>query len=60
MFQQRLYNPYENMPCLSDNSFYRVNTSVELFADLKKCISLFEVSQYLTKKVEETWKEYQI
>jgi ribonuclease HI len=60
MFQQRLYNPYENMPCLEDNTFYLVNTAGELLSDLKKCITLFEVSQYLTTKVEETWKEYQI
>ena len=60
MFQQRLYNPYENMPCLKDNTFYLVNTAEELLTDLKKSITLFEVSQYLTTKVEETWKEYQI
>ena len=60
MFQQRLYNPYENMPCLTNNSFYRINTSQELLADIKKCITLFEVSQYLTSKVETSWKEYQI
>ena len=44
MFQQRLYNPYENMPCLADNTFYLVNTAEELLTDLKKSITLFEVS----------------
>lgn len=58
MFQTRIYNPYENMPCVGENPYFRINTEVELVADMAKCFNLYDVSTYLSAKVESTYKEY--
>jgi len=46
------------MPCLSNNTFYKLNTVSELLDDLKKSLTLSEVSEYLKEKVEASCKDY--
>lgn len=46
MFHKRLYNPYENMPIVNNESF-KLNSVKELSADLAKIPKIFEVSTYL-------------
>lgn len=46
------------MPCLGNNPHYRISTAEDLQRDMKKCFQLYDVSLYLSKKVEDGYKEY--
>jgi hypothetical protein len=47
------------MPCIGlNNPYYRIPTAEELQKDIKKCFQLYDVSQYLSKKTEDGYKEY--
>ena len=58
MFIQRIYNPYENLPILSDNPHYKVPEYTDLMNDMKECFRLYEVSLYLANKVEKSYEQY--
>jgi hypothetical protein len=58
MFLHRMYNPYENMPCLPDNAYFRINTAEELLADINDCFRIYDVSQYLSSRIEVLYKQY--
>ena len=55
-----MYNPYENMPCLGNNPHFRIPTAEELQRDIVKCFTIYDVTLYLAKKVEDGYKEYQL
>jgi hypothetical protein len=59
MFCLRILNPYENMPCVGNEQF-KLYSESELFADLDKITTLFDVSQYLVEKVYKSWEERSI
>ena len=58
MFQQRLLNPYQNMPTLTNNPHFRIFTAEELQLDMQKCFKLYDVTLYLAGRVEELYRDY--
>lgn len=48
------------MPGLDENPYFRINSIDELCADMHKCFTIYDVSLYLSNKLESCWKENEL